>query len=169
MSTKKAQTMQRKNKTSGFTLIELMVVIAIIGVLAAIAIPAYSDYVMRSRTTEATSTLSDLRVRMEQYFQDYRDFGTGACGKNGVPTQVVVFPTTAVTSVPRTNDFNFSCTIQAAPVGYRIVATGVNRMNGFVYDIDGQNLRRTVIAGPAPTKWQTALQNCWITGPGSTC
>ena len=62
----------------GFTLIELMVVCAIVAILAAIAIPAYSDYIKRSHIIEATSRLSDLRVRLEQFFLDNRTY-TGAC------------------------------------------------------------------------------------------
>ena len=54
----------------GFTLIELMIVVAIIGILASIAIPQYSDYVKRGKAAEATSNLATLRIKMEQCFQD---------------------------------------------------------------------------------------------------
>ena len=61
----------------GFTLIELMITVAIIAILSAIAIPQYSEYVMRSRITEATMTLSDQRLKMERFFQDNRSFTAG--------------------------------------------------------------------------------------------
>ncbi|HTS84956.1 MAG TPA: prepilin-type N-terminal cleavage/methylation domain-containing protein, partial [Usitatibacter sp.] len=56
----------------GFTLIEVMIVVAIIAILAAIAVPSYQDYVTRGRIIEATGGLGDARNKMEQYFQDNR-------------------------------------------------------------------------------------------------
>ena len=54
----------------GFTLIELMITVAIIAILAAVALPAYSTYVTRARITDAVKGLSEMRLKMEQYFQD---------------------------------------------------------------------------------------------------
>src|SRR6266581_1407504 len=61
----------------GFTLIEVMIVVAIVAVLAAIALPNYADYIKRGKIIEATSALSDLRTRYEQYFLDNRTYAGG--------------------------------------------------------------------------------------------
>ena len=64
---------QAKHSLS-FNLIEVMIVVVIISILAAIAIQAYSDYVIRGKLTEATSNLGQLRIRAEQWFQDNRTY-----------------------------------------------------------------------------------------------
>ncbi|HEV7619606.1 MAG TPA: prepilin-type N-terminal cleavage/methylation domain-containing protein, partial [Burkholderiaceae bacterium] len=66
--------MKFQRQLRGFTLIELMTTIAIIAILAAIAIPSYGNYVRRGKVVEATSALADVRMKMEQYFQDNRTY-----------------------------------------------------------------------------------------------
>lgn len=58
----------KTNLQKGFTLIELMIVIAIIGILLAIAIPAYSDYTIRARTTECVNNLSPLKTGVSEFY-----------------------------------------------------------------------------------------------------
>lgn len=58
-----------KQVQKGFTLIELMIVVAIIGILAAIAIPAYQDYTARAQASEAVNLLGGLKTPIVEYFQ----------------------------------------------------------------------------------------------------
>ena len=60
----------------GFTLIELMIVVAIIGILAAIAIPAYQDYVIRSQVSEGLTLASSVKTSVAEYFADRGDWPT---------------------------------------------------------------------------------------------
>ncbi len=56
-----------RRPTRGFTLVEALITVAIVSILASIALPAYTDYITRSKLVEATTSLSDMRVRLEQY------------------------------------------------------------------------------------------------------
>jgi type IV pilus assembly protein PilE len=144
-------------RSRGFTLIEVMVVVAIIAILAAIAIPSYTDYVRRGRITEAISTLSSFRVKMEQYFQDNRTY-VGACA----PGTIAPLPAA-------TPNWVFDCpgaTLTANT--YTVRATGVagGTMEGFQYTVDQANARTTVIGAPA--NWNNT--GCgWVLKRDGTC
>lgn len=147
-----------RGRDSGFTLIELMIVVAIVGVLAAVAIPAYSDYVTRAKITEATALLSSKRAQMEQYFQDNRAYDTAAA---------------ACVESTRTDNFEYSCDVastgSAAGKSYTITAAGVGSMIGFTYTIDQTNSRKSKIESPAKESWRVSEQPCWITSKGQAC
>ena len=63
-----------KKPEQGFTLIELMVVVAIIGVLAAVAVPAFSSYIYKSRAAEAVNFLAEIRQRQESYRAEFGQY-----------------------------------------------------------------------------------------------
>jgi type IV pilus assembly protein PilE len=151
-------------RQQGFTLIEVMIVTVIIAILASIAIPSYTSYITRGKIAEATTNLSDLRVKMEQSYQDNRKYGTGgACG--------VTMP--ATTANGNIKYFTFSCaSANANTVGdqtYTLTATGTDpALQGFAYTINQANNKATTIAAPADTgKWGTGAANCWISKPQS--
>lgn len=136
----------------GFTLIELMVTIAIIGILASIALPAYTDYVLRSKLAEAYSELSTMRAKIEQYFQDNRTY-VGACAAG------------TVAPLPSGKYFTYSCTLAAST--YTVTASGITAQGtgGFTFTINESNTRATTAV---PTGW-TAKSDCWVRRKGGTC
>lgn len=138
-----------RNKFQGFTLIELMIVVAIIGVLASIALPAYQDYVLRGKLAEAFSQLGSLRVRMEQYYQDNRTYGDPDCSIPDISGGQVKY-------------FDYTCVSSNAGQNYIFTATGkaTEGTGGFVYTVDDAGNKTSAIGAPH-ADWGTS-GSCWI-------
>lgn len=137
----------KKNK--GFTLIELMITVAIMGILMGIVFPNYKNYILRSQVVEATSNLSILRTKMEQYYQENRTYA-GAC-TNGT-----------LAPIPSgLKYFNITCSNLGEDT-YTLTATGIS--NGFTYSVDQLNQRATL----STSNWGTST-SCWIINNNGTC
>jgi type IV pilus assembly protein PilE len=145
---------RRQAPAGGFTLIELMVVVAIVAILAGIALPTYTDFVIRGRIPAATANLAAQRVKLEQYFLDNKTY-IGACAAN------------TVAPLPAADDFTYTCPTLTA-TAFTVVATGGTRVKDFVYTIDQDNTRVTT-GLPAGGKWGTAPVQCWVTRKGGVC
>lgn len=133
----------------GFTLIEVMVTVAIVGILLAVAVPAYGDYVIRSRLSEAFTSLGAAQPAAEQFWSNNRTYvGFGA----------------ATTFPSNTPNFGYALSGETAST-YTVIATGTGKMAGFVYTID-QNGGHTTAA--SPPGWGTSA-TCWVDHKGGAC
>lgn len=131
----------------GFTLIEVMIVVAIVAILAAIAMPAYSEYLRRAKVPAGLDALQAYFTRMEQRFQDTGSYERdGACGA----------------SLPADQDnYTFGCRLEDG--GYVATATGRAALSGYVYTINSAGIRVTV-SHPK----NVPATNCWSI-KGSQC
>lgn len=141
-----------KTMAAGFTLVELMIVVVIIGILSLIAYPSYTSYLARGKITEAHSLLADYRIRIEQYYQDNRNYGTagGNCGA----------------TVPTSQYFTFGCVAGNPAQAFTATATsnsgqGLGAAGDYTYTINELNAKAT-------TKFQGATMNkpCWLVKGG---
>jgi type IV pilus assembly protein PilE len=139
----------------GFTLIELLIAVAIVGVLAAIGYPTYVEHVHRGRIVDATGQLAAMRVRLEQYYQDHRNYGSTATGC-GV-------------AVPASPAFTFTCNWGGLGTsqGFLVTATGNASagMDGYAFTVDHDNAQVT-------TAWPGASglpRPCWSRRKEDAC
>lgn len=145
-------------RARGFTLIELMIVVALMAILAAIAVPMYGSYVMRGKIIDATSHLGDLRTQMEKYFMDNRTYlNGGACGVQPIINGYNTDPS---------RNFNFSCPAVTATT-YTLQADGIasRGMSGFRYQVNEQNQKAT----PGVYTGWTTNANCWVIKSDGSC
>jgi type IV pilus assembly protein PilE len=142
----------RCSLASGFTLIEVMITVAIIGILAAIAIPNYRDYVLRGQLVDAQNALSALRANMERHFQDNRQYSS-------VGTTFI----SPCAAPPAAGSFTISCPTLTATT-FTALAVGSGSTNGFKFTVDQQNTRATTDVGSGWTKcttgWTTKKSGC---------
>lgn len=147
-------------RTSGFTLIELMMAVVVVAILTAIAMPSYRDYVTRGKIIEATANLADMRVKLEQFFQDNRTY-VGAC----VDGTTAPLPAAATLKY-----FDFTCPTLTATT-FTVAATGRTAvgMGGFVYTVDQANNKATTVTGAAAAAGWTGNAACWVVRKGGSC
>lgn len=150
----------RQNR--GFSLIELMIVVAIISILAAIAVPNYSSYVRKSKVVEATSALMQYRTWMEQYYQDMRGYGVSdstACGVAPADARVVAL---------NLRYFTVACVVTTAaspalPQDYTVTLSGSSGdVSCYRYRVNQQNTRTFSIdsGGTFTAGWPNAPAAC---------
>ena len=143
-----------KKVAAGFTLLELMIVVVVLAILAAVALPSYRDYILRSQLAEATTNLADVAAKLEQFFQDNRTYAGGCAAGTVAP-----LPANA-------KYFGFTCPTLTG-TQYIVRATGKAGQStaGFTFEIDQLAARSTTAV---PAGW-TANATCWVRRKDGSC
>ena len=138
------------HKMSGFSLAELVITLVIIGIITAIAVPSYSNYVTRNKLTEAMTNLQDLRLRMEQFYQDNRTYRNA--------------DNNCAIEMPNLDNFTIVC-VTPNRGAYTLTATNKNNVGlgdpgDYEYSLDDQGDALTVtFAGTASGKECLTVSN----------
>ena len=139
-----------KKLQSGFTLIELMIVVAIIGILAAIAIPQYADYTQRTKVTGALAGIAGIKTQVGLCVQEIGEVTGCTAGSNGISNDIAA------------NEVNYVVSTTTADGVITLVTEGVNE--------DGASLDLELTPTPqgAALRWDfdTTQTGCRTTTPG---
>lgn len=142
----------------GFTLVEIMIVVAIVGILTAVALPMYTSYMVRGKLVDAQSALTSARVKMEQYFQDHRTYVGGEADVSASPAGACPLDT---------GYFAYACVTTATTftiTASNLAGQGLGAANSYAYTIDASNAKATTrFAGAGNSS------TCWLTKAGQSC
>jgi type IV pilus assembly protein PilE len=125
-----------------------MITVAIVAILSAIALPAYTAYLQRARVPPALDALSALATRLEQRFQDTGNYANGDdCGA----------------TLPTPENFTVTCALSDEGQGFTATATGSGPVDGYAYTVNHQGVRATTDhpkGVPSTNCWSMRGQTC---------
>lgn len=143
----------RQALARGFTLIEILIVVAIVAILASVALPSYTAYLQRSRVPAGLDALQSYFTRMEQRFQDSGTYARTVAGAD----------VCAIDPPAGVQNYTITCVVAGGGTGYTATATGSGSLAGYAYTINSTGTRTT----SAHPKGAPA-GNCWSI-KGATC
>jgi type IV pilus assembly protein PilE len=154
-----------KRNTGGFSMIEILIAVAIISILTAVAVPAYGTYVQRTRLTEAFTGLAGVGPTAEQYWSNNRTFADITTDTTtGSTTTTTVNDSLATRLPPETDNFRYTVSNLSATT-YTVTATGKGPAADFKFTVDQSGTRATT---QVPTGW-TASTSCWVDRKEGLC
>jgi len=145
-----------RERARGFTLIELMIVVAIVAILAGVALPSYRDYVLRGHLADASNGLATMRAQMERHYQDNRTYATSGA---------FTTPCAAAAATRTFGAFVVSCVGTPTATAFTLQAEGSGAANGFTFTVTQADVRATTAA---PAGWNTCATK-WLLRKGESC
>jgi type IV pilus assembly protein PilE len=163
MSHKKWKKPSFIQSNKGFSLIELMIVVVIIGILAAVGIPSYKSYVVNAKVADAFPGLNELAAKAQLFYMDNKNFDGYPCTTQASAANYVFScnkDTTAGT------DALTDCPVAGSGSGMAVqsivfCAKGTGDLANFIFTLDATGAKTTTFNGVAKT--------CWVTSNSGTC